>query len=222
MVLLAVTLAILLLLAGTLALRVPISLLTRNIDMPPAVLAVQGSVGDGRALLEGGYALRWDSRLLMLPLPHLRSDTVLEGGDTRLTGWASAGLRGFAVVDLSGRAGPGLARLIPGAWTCEMSATVRDVSLRWGWRDAAAGGNVATPAGICTEGTRQANIPSLQINLSQVGKDGLATLSSDGQPPMARIRLGRDRIIDIAIEPTAAEIFTALPRGGPITLQLPF
>ena len=213
---------ILLLLVIVLALRAPVSLLTRNIDLPPAVLAMHGSLGEGRATLKGGYVMHWDSHVRILPLPHLRSDLVLEGPDTRVTGWASAGLHGLAIDDMTGRAGPGLAQLVPGAWACDMTVTVRDVSLHWGWRDAAAGGDVATPAGTCTRANRQMAIPPLTIELSQAGGDALATLYSAGDPPLARLRLQRERIIDISIEPSAADVFPALPRGGPIMLQLPF
>ncbi|QUJ76777.1 hypothetical protein KDD17_01555 [Sulfitobacter albidus] len=218
----AVTLAILLLVLGGLALRVPVSLLTRNIVLPPAVVAVHGSARRGRATLTEGYTLRWGSGLALLPLPHLRTDLLLEGPDTRVDARAATGAGGITLERASGRAGPGLAAMVPGAWRCDMTAVVRDVSLAWRWRDAAAAGTISTPAGTCTRGDRRAEIPALQIALSSEGRDAVARLSQPGGAEMAHLRLRRDRVLDIHIAPSAAEVFPALPRGGPITLQLPF
>ncbi len=220
--LVGVTSLILLLLAGLLALRVPVSMITRNMDVPPAVVALHGSASRGRATLEGGYVLRWTSGAHLFPFPHLRSDLTLEGPDTRLGGRASAGLTGLSLHDIEGRAGPGLAQLVPGAWSCDMTARVSGVSVDWGWRTAGASGDIATPAGTCTRGTRDAAIPALALDLSTSDGDALGVLSAAGAAPMAEVRISRDRLIDIAIQPSAADVFPALPRGGPITLQLPF
>lgn len=220
--LLAVSCAVLLLLTAVLALRMPVSLLTRNADIPPAVVALRGSIMVGQATLEGGYTLRWDSAVRFLPLPHLRSDAVLEGADTRLTGWARAGVRGLALNTLTGRAGPGLAQLLPGAWTCNMTATVSDVTITWGMRRAGGSGAITTPEGTCTRGAQEAALPPLRVDFSNAGEDMLAGLSGEGIGALAQITLARARHLDIAIEPVAADIFPVLPRGGPIRLQLPF
>lgn len=205
-----------------LTLRMPVSLLTRNLDVPPAVLALQGSPMAGQARLEGGYALKWESAIKMLPLPHLRTDLSLEGADTRLSGWGRTGFRGIGLYGASGRAGLGLAALVPGAWACDMTATVRDVSLFWGWQRAEAGGAVTTPKGVCAKETREVMVPALRLDLAGQGMDALARLSVEGAGEIAQIRLGRARLLDIAIKPAAADIFPALPRGGPVHLQLPF
>lgn len=220
--LLVVACAILLMLAAMLAMRMPVSLLTRNLDLPPAVVALRGSVMAGRAVLDGGNALQWNSDVRVLPLPHLRTDLTLEGPDTRLTGWIRTGFGGIAMNALSGRAGPGLAAIATGAWDCDMNATVRDVSLSWTWQRAGASGEVTTPEGVCRMGSQEAALPPLRVDLSRDGKDAVARLSSDGLGQIAQARLARARHIDLTIDPAMADIFPGLPRGGPIRLQLPF
>ena len=201
---------------------VPMSLLTRLIAPGPAVEQVYGDPREGGATLVGGYRLTWRSAPGLAGGPHLGADLRLSGPDTLLTGVARAEPAGLRITGLSGRAGPGLAALVPGAWDCGMSVTVEDVALFWGWRRTAAAGRAETPAGTCSKGRRSVDVPPLTLTLGSVGTDATATLAARDAPPMARAVLRRDRVLDLTIEPAAADVFPALPRGGPIALTLPF
>ena len=196
----------------------PVSLLIRNHNIP-GVDAVYGSLWTGRADLRGDYRLEWSSKL---GWGHLETPITLSGADTRVTGAASFGVTGVALKQVTGRAGPGLAQLIPGAWQCDMTARVSDVAGSWGWFSVGAAGQVSTPEGSCEKGNRSIDIPPLSLDLTSEGPDAVATLREPDAPPMAVARIRRDRVVDIRIEPTAADVFPALPRSGPITLQVPF
>jgi hypothetical protein len=212
----------LVLLARFVLLSVPASYVTQNVNLAPAVQAVHGSLRRGEAALSGGYLLSWNSRTPLWPLPHLRSDFTLTGPDSRLTGTATAGLAGFALSDTGGRAGPGLAQLVPGAWDCDMTARVDGLHFAWTWRSAGAAGRIETPAGRCTRGERSVDIPALNLALDSAGNDARARLTADGLGEIATLLLRRDRVLEAAIAPAAAQIFQVLPSGGPINLQLPF
>jgi hypothetical protein len=217
----ALTCMILVLLIGISVALMPVSLLTRNLNLAPAVVAVYGSARAGKAELAGGYQLSWTSGLRAWG-PHLSTQFVLVGSDTRITGQLRTGLLGIAAQEVSGRAGPGLAALVPGAWRCDMTAVVSDLSFGWNWRRATAAGTVNTPAGTCTKDGRQISIPPLALALATAQRDALATLTGANAAPLATVRVGRDRVLGIAIQPAAADVFPQLPRGGPINLQLPF
>ncbi len=202
--------------------RMPASLLTRNMDFPPAVQGVYGSVRDGGATLQGGYRLRWESRISVFALPHLTSDLTLEGPDTRVTAKARVGVTGVEVGNANGRAGPGLAAFVPGAWQCDMVARVSQVGFGWHWRKVRATGNIDTPQGSCTKAGRSVEIPPLALALQNDGPNALVVLTSDANAQVARARIRCDRVLELEIAPAAADIFPQLPRGGPINLQLPF
>lgn len=210
--------AILVSLAGLALVMMPVSLLVRNLDSP-VIEAVYGSLRNGRADLQGDYRLDWQSTL---GLGHIGTPFTLRGPDTRVTGTARIGLAGLQLTEIDGRAGPGLARLVPGAWTCDMTARVAGVTLVWGWRSVQAEGQVTTPQGTCTKADRETGIPPLTLDLQNDGRDAVAHLRTPDSPPMAVLHIRRDRVLDLRIDPAAAEVFPALPRGGPITLQLPF
>jgi hypothetical protein len=212
---------ILLVLGGIGLVSAPVSLLTRNLNLTPAVTAVYGSVGQGRADLQGGYRLVWTTRTELFALPHLATDFVLEGPGTRVTGTVRSGVREIALQGAAGRAGPGLTQLVPGAWECSMAARVTDVSFLWGWRRVAASGDIQTPEGLCRKAGREITVPPLSLVLSGAGREALIVLSS-AQTPLATLTVRRERRLGIAIAPAAADIFEQLPRGGPLTLELPF
>ncbi|WP_037967744.1 hypothetical protein [Sulfitobacter guttiformis] len=200
----------------------PVSLITRNTDLSPAVIAVYGSIRSGKADLKGGYQLEWHSSAGVLWLPHLRTEFVLEGADSRVTGTLRTGLRGIKARDVAGRAGPGLAQLVEGAWLCDMTARLSDVNFGWYWRSAQASGLVSTPQGTCSKDGRQITVPSLTLVLGQVERDASLVLTGAQEAALATVRVRRERRIDIEILPAAADVFPQLPRGGPINLQLPF
>lgn len=218
---LAVTCGILISLAGLGIVAAPVSLLTRNLNLAPTIVAVYGSLRSGRAELLGGYQLSWNSRASLLWLPHLVTDFTLEGGDTRITGAVQTGMGGIALQGASGRAGPGLAQLVPGAWDCEITARVADVSFMWGWRSAGASGEITTPQGVCRTAGREVDVPPLKLVMANAGRGALTTLTTV-QTQLATISISRDRRLGISIAPAAADVFPQLPRGGPITLDLPF
>lgn len=216
------TCAILVSLAGIVAIMMPVSLFTRNLNLAPAVLAVYGSLRAGRADLAGGYQIHWKTRVNIVALPHLATSFTLEGGDTLVTGDIETGPGGIALRGADGRAGPGLAQLVPGAWNCDMTARVRDVGFVWGWRRAAANGAITTPEGTCAKGRREISLPVLALQLRRDGADAVAVLTGAQAAQLAEIRVSRTRVLAIEIQPAAAEVFPEFPRGGPISLSLPF
>ena len=213
------TCLILVSLAGLSAVMMPVTVVTRNLNLGPSVVAVYGSLREGRADLAGGYRLDWSTGVRPF---HLATPVTLSGPDTRINATLRTGLTGIRIEDADGRAGPGLAQLVPGAWACDMTARVTDVGFAWTWTRAIATGEVATPEGLCRKDGRELAVPPLDLTFGSDGNDATASLSNGQEPPMADLRLRRDRVIDIAIRPEAAEVFPQLPRGGPINLQLPF
>lgn len=200
----------------------PVSIVTRNLNLTPAVVAVHGSLRAGRAELLGGYQLDWQSHARMSLLPYLATDFTLSGEDTRLVGEVETGAHGILLDALSGRAGPGLAQWVPGAWTCTMTARVAEVSFLWGWRRAAASGMITTPEGTCTKNAQTITLPPLELALTADGTDAVVALSATQDEPLASVRIRRERRLDIVVLPAAADVFPQLPRGGPINMQLPF
>ncbi len=222
LVLAAVTCCILFLMIGLIFVVAPISIVTRNTNLAPTVIDIHGSLRRGRATLSGGYVLSWKTAASVLWVPHLDTRYVLEGNDTRITGALTTGPRGLVLHDTQGRAGPGLAGLIEGAWACDMTARVTDVSFSWGWRSAAASGGLSTPEGSCSKSGQTVNVPPLVMTLGSAGRDAVIALSANDAPPMATVNIRRQRVLDILIQPTASKVFPQLPSSGPITLQLPF
>lgn len=197
----------------------PVTLITRNLNLDPAVVAVYGSLREGRADLREGYRIDWKTELHLL---RLESPLIVSGPDTRIEGRLRTGLSGISVAGLTGRAGPGLANLVPGAWECDMAARVNEVGFGWTWTSASASGDITTPAGSCSKDGRDLSIPPLNLLFGSEGKDAVATLSKGQEPPMVDLRLRRERVLDITIHPEAAEVFPQLPSSGPINLTVPF
>lgn len=210
--------AILVSLAGLAVMMMPVSLLMRNLNVP-AVETVFGSLRQGRADLQGDYRLEWHSAP---GWGHIETPFTLSGADTRVTGIARLGLTGLRLEEVNGRAGPQLARWVPGAWRCNMTARLSDVGFAWGWRSAHAEGQVTTPEGSCAKGQRNIDVPPLALDLRSDTPNAVALLRRQDAPPMAMAIIRRDRIVDLRIEPDAADVFPALPRGGPTSLQFPF
>ncbi len=63
-----VTLAVL---TGAVLLCMPLSIVTRSLNLPPQVEAVYGTLLEGRADLTGGYVLSWSNALSLAPWPGL-------------------------------------------------------------------------------------------------------------------------------------------------------
>lgn len=197
----------------------PVTLITRNLNLDPAVVAVYGSLREGRADLREGYRIDWKTELHLL---RLESPLIVSGPDTRIEGRLRTGLSGISLAGLNGRAGPGLTKLVPGAWKCDMAARVNDVGFAWTWTYASASGDFTTPAGTCSKDGRDLTIPPLNLLFGSEGKDAVATLSTGQEPSMVDLRLRRERVLDIVIHPEAAEVFPQLPSSGPINLTVPF
>lgn len=197
----------------------PVTLITRNLNLDPAVVAVYGSLREGRADLREGYRIDWKTELHLL---RLESPLIVSGQDTRIEGLLLTGLSGVSLAGLNGRAGPGLAKLVPGSWECDMAARVNEVGFGWTWTYASATGDVITPSGTCKKDGRDLTIPPLNMLFGSEGRDAIATLSTGQEPPMVDMRLRRERVLDITIRPKAAEVFPQLPSRSPLNLTIPF
>jgi hypothetical protein len=213
------TCLILVSLAGLCVVMMPVTVLTSNLNLGPSVIAAYGSLREGRADLAGEYRLDWTTSLHAF---HLATPIILTGPDTRFDATLRTGLDGIRLEGANGRAGPGLAQLVPVAWNCDITAHVADVGFVWTWSHASASGEVTTPLGTCRKDGRNIELPPLTLDFGAEGKNAVVSLRTGEASPMADLRIGRDRVIDITIWPEAAEAFLQFPPGGPIRLQMPF
>ncbi len=209
-------------LTGAVLLYAPLSIVTRSLDLPPQVEAVYGTLLKGRADLAGGYVLSWDNAPSLAPWPGLGGALLLEGEDTRLTGDLRAFPTEMGVQKLDGRAGPGLATLIPGAYECAMSARISGVTLLWSGNAAQALGAVTLPAGECRRAARVVSVPTLNLELATRGSDAVAVLTDGDATRLASATVTGEMRAEVRVEPALARFVPALPKGGPITLQYQF
>jgi len=216
---LGLTFLILVSTAGFCVVMMPLTVVTRNLNLDPVVVAVYGSLREGRAYIKGGYRVDWHSRLRLF---HLETPLTFTGPDSRIDGIMRTNLAGVSVNGLEGRAGPGLMQLVPGALKCEVTARVSRVGFTWTWTKVASDGEITTPSGNCRKEGRNLTAPPLTLRFDADGSDAIAILRSGQAPPMVDLRLRRDRILEISILPSAEAVFPRLPRGGLSTLEIPF
>ena len=199
----------------------PVSLTASSITGLAQVRTVYGSLRHGQADLAGGYVVTWRTRPALRPWPGLAGTVALAGDDTRLGGSLALFPDRLGLSALSGRAGPGLAGLVPGAWRCDASVRVDGVALAWRLRRVTAGGGASLPATTCAKGEARIDLPPLDLALTTEDRAGVARLSGGGTP-LATATLRRERRVDIDIRPEASRVFPALPAGGPLALSVPF
>ncbi|WP_159456699.1 hypothetical protein [Roseivivax jejudonensis] len=209
-------------LGGALLYLAPLTILTRTLDLPPQVHAVYGTLRNGGADLAQGYTLTWLTRPGLRPWPGFGGTLRLEGGDTRLEGDLRFFPREIGITAVSGRAGPGLARLVPGAWRCGITARVDDVTLLKAGGAARADGRVTLPAGTCAKGAREIALPEQNLIFSTEDDTAAALLDAGGNRPLANFRIDGAGRATLSILKEAAEIYPALPKNGPLTLEYAF
>ncbi|WP_152461439.1 hypothetical protein [Roseivivax sp. THAF30] len=209
-------------LGGALLYLAPMTILTRSLDLPPQVHAVYGTLRMGGADLPQGYTLTWSTRPGLRPWPGFGGTLRLEGSDTRLVGDLRLYPREIGIAAVSGRAGPGLAQLVPGAWRCGMTARVDEVTLLKAGGATRADGRVTLPAGTCAKGARDVELPEQNLIFSTEDNTAAGRLDAGGDRPLAYFQIdGAGRAI-LSILEAAADIYPALPKNGPLTLEYSF
>ena len=218
----AVTCGVLVSLASLFVLMMPVSLVTRNLNLDRHDIAFYGSVREGRAELEGGYRIDWR---MQAGLFSLGGPVRVTGGDTRLTGQMQLDLSGASLAGLQGRIGAGFVAAFLDRWRCdrEVQVQVREASFGWGWVSRSASGEATITPGRCRhERGREVVLPGLELRLGRDGTDAVATLSTYAQEPVLDLRLRQGRMLDLVIQPAAGAILPQLPRGGPMQLTFGF
>lgn len=202
----------------------PASALREFATVPAQVTGLYGTIWHGSARLTGGYALNWDVRPWRLVLLRGVMDLRLEGADTQLTGIATLTPWSASARDISGRAGPGLLALVPGAGLsgCTSRAVVDIQSLRATRDSFAAGGVASIDAGSCIDLLgRATSVPQMTLDLSTRGDDARGVLRDrDGE--LAQVTLAGDRRLILRIEPEGATLVPGMPTSGPTIVEYPF
>ena len=212
-------------LAAAILFAAPVDLFISSDRVSPQVRALYGTLAQGRADLIGGYTLTWDLAPGLSPWPGVKGDVEMEGADTRLSGIVFGHPFGTGFQQLEGRAGPGLTALVPGAFYCDMTASLSNVGLWWLWPKSAfaADGTITLPEGRCTRGRQSVALPALDLSLQTIGADAVATLRNQRSGmTLAEAMVAGERTLGLRIEPEAAEIFPVLPSSGQINLRYPF
>ncbi|MCE0507390.1 hypothetical protein LR948_18720 [Roseivivax sp. GX 12232] len=207
---------------GALLYLAPVTILTSSRDLPPQVEALYGSLREGRAVLSSGHQLSWRTRPGLGPWPGFLGEIRLEGGRTEIAGRLRLHWRRLGVEGLSGRAGPGLAALVPGAWSCERAADLSGVTLLWQGGAPRAGGGLDLPAGRCTKGGSEIALPDQRLDFGTGDKSARARLRAGELGEIASLEVTAARRAHLRISPEAGRVYPVLPRGAPIALDYDF
>lgn len=197
----------------------PISVLTRNLNLDAREVMVYGSLQEGRADLRGGYRIDW--RTQVWPF-YLQSPVTIAGPDTRLTGALRIGLGGLVISGLEGRVGSGFLDRIMMDMSCETTVAMRDVGLGWGWRSAWAAGVVTASSGTCRLRGQKVIFPGLELELGREGADATGDLRTEDMISVMQMQLRRARVLELSLQPGASQIFPQLPERAPLRLTVPF
>lgn len=213
----------------SLATSVPASLVASQIELPPQIIDVSGTIWNGQAILDGGYELKWQ----VLPLHSLfhlafDADWTLSGVDTRLTGRASA-WAASVTTSVDGRAGFGLVRTVVPDMTldCDGSVTVALSRVVLGPQRQGAEGSLRSGLSTCrsagVETGSAIEVPALAGTAGMTMDDSLLAIVASGAPenPLADIRIS-GRVLSATLHPAGARIVGNLPTAGPITVEYPF
>ena len=192
--------------------------------IPPQVTALYGTIWHGRAELTGGYALDWNNRPAELILLRGTAEAVLQGNDTQLRGTLRITPWSVSVHDLTGRAGAGLLRLVPGvlvkSCTTRAVVDVPELALARTW--AAARGQIDIDAGTCTETNGRINpVPAMTLALGTAGNDATAVLRAT-DVTLAEITVAGDHRLIVTVQPEGSALVPGLPTGAPIMIEYPF
>lgn len=202
----------------------PATAVKEFVILPPQVTELYGSLWRGRAQLVGGNTLEWTNDPKRLLLLRVGWDVVLKGPDTQLTGAVILSPWAVEVLNMSGRAGPGLLQLVPGVpiESCSARAVVDVQMLQLARAAAAADGRIAIEEGSCVDAfERRQPVPQMTVDLLTQGADALAVLTDrDGE--LARFTVAGDRRLIVRVEPAGATLVPGLPTSGPIILEYPF
>lgn len=208
----------------SLAVTMPASALRRIIDLPPQIVALQGTIWNGRATLQDGYALQWDGQFGALILARVSANVTLTGADTQLTATVRFSPGTVSVREVAGRAGPGLLILAPGLPLdgCTSRAIVDVPLASFGRGRAAAEGRIDIAAGDCTDfAGNSIPVPALILTLHSEGNDAVADLT-DPQTALAQLIVAGDRRLLIRVEPAGAALIPGMPTSGRTEIEYPF
>ena len=209
----------------------PASVATRFVAMPPAVVALSGTIWNGEALLRGGARAQWGVRkLASLASFALTLDWTVEGAGTRLAGRAALRPGGGALSDVAGAAGWDLVRAFapdpPVA--CDLSVRIELPALGFDGTAFAGGGVLRSGPGRCTRtagsGAAPVELPPLtaRIDAEQGDLRIQATPTETPDLGLGAARLTPAGALTLTIEPAGARLIPGMPTGGAteITLEL--
>lgn len=202
----------------------PANALRDFVTIPPQVTALYGTIWHGRAELTGGYAVDWDNIPTDLIMLRGTVAATVQGADTQLRGTVRITPWSASVHNLTGRAGAGLLRLVPGLLieNCTTQAVVDVTRLALARTWAAAEGQVDVGAGDCMETNGRTNpVPALALTLGTVGRDATAVLKT-GDVTLADVTVSGDHRLSVTVQPEGSALVPGLPTGAPIMIEYPF
>ncbi|MGR3467239.1 MAG: type II secretion system protein N [Shimia sp.] len=207
----------------SLALSAPVSLVSQFRPLPPQVQSLTGTLRAGRAVLDGGITLTWRADWAALWRARYAADLRLTGPETLIEAQGWADWRTVGLRDATGRAGPELLALVPGAARCDGGAALAIARIAIA-RDAyAATGDITTRAATCRgPALPEVAVPPLRIALSSEGDGARAQVTAEDGTPYAEALVTPDRRARIRIEPAGARLVPGLPSSAPTELDLPF
>lgn len=211
--------------ALSLVVTAPARVVERFIALPPAIDALSGTVWDGGALLRSGHLLSWRfDAAASLRAVEPRFAMVLEGDDTRLTGWLVPMPEALVLLDVRGRAGWPLVRAaMPDlVLTCDPVARVEigRAILRPGFGGAV--GRVQSGAGLCEAPGHSVPVPPLVLRLDVEGEArSNAVLAGADDTELARAVVAGGESIVLTIAPAGARLVPGMPSSGETVLEFP-
>ena len=208
--------------AGTAAVQAPASIIARFVEPPPQLRSLSGTLWSGQAALKGGLTLFWDGDWRGLLRGRLQAGLRVTGPQTLLEGTGFAGLGQAGLQNVTGRGGPEMLDLAPGAVPCTGSAVVDIDDASVSRRAVIANGRVRISESICQPpGGAALATPALNLDLMTEGVEGVAVLTTDDadRDIMGTVRLGPDGWAKLRIEPAGARLVPGLPASAPTILE---
>lgn len=208
----------------------PAQVLSRVVDVPPAMQTLSGKLWNGRATLEGGLQVGWQiSPWRSLVGMAIHMDWDLRAPDTQLEGHVRISRSDVAVRDVKGVAGWRLVdAVLPGLpFRCDPTARV-DVSEAGFSRttytvEIVAAGSLLTGPGACMDDKGTTNIPALRGEAATVAGDLSIKVRPRDDPAteLGTILLKRTGTLVVTVQPAGARLVPGLPSSAPTVIEMP-
>lgn len=213
---------------GALLVSAPAAVIGRVTDLPPQVLGMTGTLWQGQALLQDGFAAEWDVDVAAsLRALRLMLDWTIIGSDTRLAGRASLSSLDAEVSDIKGVADWTLATALLGELPvqCDLTARVNLDRMAVAPGVLAADGALTIAAGACAAepGTAPVDIPALHAKITTFPEGIAVTVARQDTPD---VRLGSIEVLTegrmiATMLPAGARLVPGMPSSAPATIEIP-